>query len=63
MTFSWIYNKQRELYKCEHNNNTRKHIFIEPIEHIYQHRLRCDNFTGVPRNVFIKIVFCWFWLK
>ena len=25
--------------------------------------LRCDNFTGVPRNVFIKIVFCWFWLK
>jgi len=28
----WIYNKQRELYKCEDNNNPWNK-YIEPIEH------------------------------
>ena len=47
MQFSWLYNKQRELYKCEDNNNPWNK-YIEPIEHIYQQSLRCDKFICIP---------------
>ena len=47
MPFSWI---NRESYINVSVIITLENIYIEPIEHIYQHSLRCDKFTGIPSS-------------